>query len=228
MLSLSKLKSGNHCGAGFRTKSIVARGATALGAVVLSSFFAVAVQAFPALNLTAGNPDIISGLIDTDYTGDNNAGTLTATGQSFSLALPGGSSEAITGGTFNINSNLSFNSLSAVGTLSIGGTIPSLGFASTSLLTGTLSAFGAGAGDPLEFLFNITGGDAATLYGGIGAEAGVILGGTGYAGSFDGAFRGVNGLADTFGSVPVPGTLLLMLSGCGLLAMRRRQVGSAA
>lgn len=207
---------------------LVISGLVTIGIAFYASFFPVTAQAFPPLNLVPGTPDIFSGFITTNYVGDNNAGTLTAVGQSFTLTPPGAPIGNITGGTFNINSNLSFNSLSAAGTLNIGGQIAGLGFNSGTLLTGTLNAFGAGPGDPLEFLFNVTGGDAATLYGGIGAQAGVILSGSGYSGSFASAFSGVNGLSDTFGtSVPLPGTLLLMLSGSSVLMFRRRKANSS-
>lgn len=207
---------------------VVSKGLATVGVTLLASLFSLAAQAFPPLNLVPGTPDIFAGFIDTDYVGNNAAGTLTATGTSFTLTPPGSPMGNIMAGSFNISSDLSFDSLTASGSLNIGGTIASMGFVSGTLLTGTLSAFGAGPGDPLEFLFNVTGGDAATLYGGIGAEAGVILSGTGYSGSFASAFSGTQGLADTFSQVPVPGTLLLMLSGCGLLAARRRRAGGVA
>ena len=222
MLSCSRLTSEDRSkGGGF------ARGIAKLGAVLLGSVFAVTVQAFPALDLMPkpNLPDISAAFIDVDYVGDNDFGTLTAAGFAITLTPPGVPDGSITGGTFNINADLGFNSLSASGNLSIGGTIAGLGFNSGTLLTGTLSAFGAGPGDPLEFLFNVTGGDAAALYGGIGAQAGVILNNSGYSGSFGSGFSSINGVADTFSQVPLPGTLALMLAGFGMLLMRRRQVG---
>lgn len=117
------------------------------------------------------------------------------------------------------------------GTLSIGGTVASLGFNSGTLLTGDLTALGFpdAGGDPLEFLFNITGGDAASLY---GATGGVIMSATGFGGSFAADFdnnmgmvgRGM-GTADA-GAVPVPAAVWLF--GSGLLGMvwvgRRRRI----
>ena len=78
--------------------------------------------------------------------------------------------------------------------------------------------------DPLEFLFDVTGGDAAGL---MGPKVGVDLSQSGYAGSFannftSGAFQS---LSDTFSfqeqnqnPVPAPGTL--NISVVGIAGMR--------
>jgi hypothetical protein len=168
--------------------------------------------AFPSLNLNPGTPNIESTLLTVDYIGDNTGGQLFATGPSDVLTLSGNTDFIIVGGTININAYIEFNSQIASGTLTIGGTIPGLGLTSGTLLTGTFSstvasqAFGAGSGDPLEFLFTVTGGDAATLYGGIGATVGVTLSQSGYAGSFDANFSSdPNGAAaNTFQPGPPP------------------------
>jgi hypothetical protein len=152
------------------------------------------------------------------------------------LTPPGSPAGNIVGGSFDINSTVNFNAMTASGTLAIGGTIASQGFNSGTLLTGTFASapgsqsFGAGPGDPLEFLFDVTGGDAAALYGGIGSTAGVILSQSGYTGSFQQNFSSApfGALADTFGQgsgVPIPGTLWLLLGG-GLLLFRRAQTAS--
>ena len=189
-------------------------------------------QAFPSLDLVPGTPDIVSSFITVDYAGNNAAGTLTASGFANVLTPPGSPGGNISGGSFDLNAQLSFDSQTADGTLNIGGTIAGLGFNSGTLLTGVFTSslsdqrFGAGTGDPLEFLFDVTGGDAAGLFGGIGATAGVILSNSGYSGAFDlpfssGAFQA---LADTFATpVDAPGTLVLMLGGGALLGLRRRR-----
>jgi hypothetical protein len=146
------------------------------------------------------------------FPGNNAGGTLTASGNANVFSPPGSPLGNIAGGTFNINANINFNAQTASGTLSIGGTIAGLGFNSGTLLTGTLNStpasqtFGAGAGDPLEFLFTVTGGDAAGLYGGVGSTAGIILSQSGYAGSFAGDFSSApfGALADTFQFQPGP------------------------
>ena len=96
--------------------------------------------------------------------------------------------------------------------------------------TGTVYLVGAGPGDPLEFLFDITGGDAAGLFGGAGSTAGVILSQSGYTGSFAADFSSApfGGLADTFGTQAVdsPGTLALMFLGGVVVACRRRHANA--
>jgi hypothetical protein len=147
-----------------------------------------------------------------DYLGNNAGGSLTASGFANVLTPPGSPGGNIVGGSFDINANINFNAQTASGTLSIGGTIAGLGFNSGTLLTGTFNSalasqtFGAGPGDPLEFLFTVTGGDAAALYGGVGSTAGVILSQSGYTGSFAGNFSSApfGALADTFQSQPGP------------------------
>ena len=103
---------------------------------------------------------------------------------------------------------------------------------SGTLLTGTLTDIGfkdAGGGDPLEFLFSVTGGDLAGLYGGTG---GIILTGTGFT---DWANYGGNtpfsGMSDTFAVSPIPvpaavwlfGSALLGLAGFGRHSRRKQQ-----
>ena len=186
---------------------------------IFAMLIAQAAQAFPALNLTTGIPDLESSFIDVSYTGDSTTGLLTASGFANVLTPPGSPSGNITGGTFDISATINENALTASGTLNIGGTIAGLGFNSGTLLTGTFSStagnpvFGAGAGDPLEFLFDVTGGDAAGLF---GTTAGVILSQSGYSGSFGGDFASAHfgGLADTFEQqVPEPGPLTLLFAG---------------
>ena len=185
---------------------------------------------FLSLNLTPGTPNISSAFINVDYNGNDTTGTLTASGFAQSLTPPGSPAGNIAGGTFNINSTINSSAETASGTLSIGGTIASQGFNSGTLLTGTFSstagnpAFGGGPGDPLEFLFNITGGDAAGIYGGIGATSSVILDQSGYTGSFESNFSSApfGALADTFAqtnttAIPEPSTFALL--GIGGLAL---------
>lgn len=214
---------------GIRIGRVARAGTAAVLALALSG----AAHAFPSLNLTPGTPDIESAFINVDYVGNNTTGTLTASGFAQVLTPPGSPAGNIAGGSFDINATINFNALTASGSLGIGGTVAGLGFNSGTLLTGTFSstagnqAFGSGPGDPLEFLFDITGGDAAGLYGGIGSTAGVILSQSGYSGSFASNFSSApfGGLADTFGipQVDAPATLALMLLGGVLVCSRRRR-----
>jgi hypothetical protein len=87
-------------------------------------------------------------------------------------------------------------------------------------LTGNLTAFGFKdtGGDPLEFLFSVTGGDAAGLYGGIGSIGGIILsGGTGFTGDFTMDFAGTGSAVADVGPVPLPAAVWLF--GAGLLGL---------
>lgn len=218
-----------------RFKALARAGIAALVTLTVSG----AAQAFPSLNLIPGVPDIESAFIDVDYFGNNTTGTLTANGFAQVLTPPGSPVGNIAGGSFDINSTINFNAMTASGSLDIGGTIASQGFNSGTLLTGTLSSspgnqtFGAGPGDPLEFLFSVTGGDAAGLYGGVGSTAGVILSQSGYTGSFASSFSSApfGGLADTFGqqqTVDAPGSFVLLLMSGALVACGRRRKQATA
>ena len=175
-------------------------------ASVLCWLLATQAQAFPVLDLMPFTPDISSSFIDVDYVGNNSSGSLTAGGFATVLTPPGATSGNIAGGSFDISLSINFDAQTASGSLVIGGTIAALGFASGSVLTGSLTStassptFGAGAADPLEFLFTVTGGDAAQLFGGIGEPVGVILANSGYNGSFSADFSNssFSGVADTF------------------------------
>ena len=186
---------------------------------------ATGAQAAP-LGLTLfDTPDIVSSFIDVVY----DAGTDSLSANGFALQLDDGSPNAIAGGLFTLDATIDeFGNLSG-GTVTISGTIAGLGYNSGTLLTGNLTAFGflPGGGDPLEFLFDVTGGDAAVLY---GAAGGIILSQAGFGGdwssNFDNLISGIpgtgQGLADT-AAVPLPAAVWLMLSGLmGLLATARR------
>jgi len=80
----------------------------------------------------------------------------------------------------------------------------------------------------LNFLFNVTGGDAATLYGGIGSTIGVIMNFTGYNGGFNAAFAsGQEGASsDTFAvEVATPNSLSIFLIGFIALGLRKKLLG---
>ena len=175
-------------------------------------------QASP-LNLVLNPaPDISSAFITVDY--DSTLDILTASGFAQQLETGGiGSPFLITGGSFDLAASVDDLGILTGGSLAIGGTVAGLGFNSGTLLTGSLSAIGFvdAGGDPLEFLFNVTGGDAASLYGGLG---GIILGSTGFTGDWTSDFDGgaFNSVADVgVGVVPVPAALWLF--GSGLIAL---------
>jgi hypothetical protein len=187
---------------------------SALVAVLIMGMSSLA-QAAP-LNLTLNDfPDIVSSFIDVNY--DAASDTFTASG--FALELDDDGSvpaEAIAGGTFDLSATIDAAGNIAGGLLTIGGTVASLGFNSGTLLTGNLTAFGFPdlGGDPLEFLFDVTGGDAAGLYGSIG---GIILGGTNFTGDFTKDFNGDGSAVANVAPVPLPAAVWLF--GVGLLGL---------
>ena len=201
-----------------------------IGSLVLLGF-AATVEAAPLDIILEDYPDITSGFIDITY----DAGTDVFDASGFSLAYDDDGSvpsEVITGGTFNISATIDADGTLSAGTLAIGGTIPSLGYISGTLLTGTLTSLGfiPAGGDPLEFLFDveITGGDLAPEY--AGHTCGVILGGTNFPGSFAASFNNLffdmegtgQGVSDTGVVVPEPATLGLLVFGLMASRLRRR------
>ena len=192
------------------------------------SFVSLPASALPLeLNL-ADTPDIVSAFIDVNY--DAGSGALTADG--FALQLDGGGGLfPVAGGLFDLNATVDSAGNLIGGTVSILGTIAGLGFNSGTLLTGSLSALGFpdAGGNPLEFLFDVTGGDAAALFGSVG---GIILGASGFDGDwatdFDNLIAGIpgtgQGSADTAGlPVSEPGILLLQALGLTMLLLARRR-----
>ena len=183
------------------------------------------------LNL-AITPDIVSGFMDVSY--DAATDSFSATGFALELKVDGAGVEPIADGSFLLDATIAGTGALTTGTVTIGGTIAGLGFNSGTLLTGMLTAFSfpAGGGNPLEFTFDITGGDAAAGY---GPNAGIIMADTGFTGGFNTDFDNLvsglpgtgSGFADTAPMVtPVPAALWLFGSGLFALAgiTRRRHV----
>jgi len=198
------------------TRSIHPAGATLPLVAVLTLAAGSVAQAAP-LNLTLlDTPDIVSAFIDVNY----DAGSDAFTASGFALELDDDGSipaEAITDGSFDLAANIDASGVLNGGTFSIGGTVASLGFNSGTLLTGNLTAFGFPdlGGDPLEFLFSVTGGDAAGLYGSIGGI--VLTGGTGFTGDFAFDFSGDGTAVADVAPVPLPAAVWLF--GAGLLGL---------
>lgn len=202
-------------------KKITGVGKGVLACILLLCWVGSAHAAFtlPALNIAPGYPDIQSpAQIDVNYVynAGTGIGTLTAFGGLGQLNLP--PTQAITGGIFNLNATIDTNTSAVSGTVTLNGTSAPYG---DPLLTGTLSQFGAGNNDPLEFLFTGLGGSLASLF---GNSAAVILNNTGFAGTLDANF-GTNGTfsasANTAApaAVPEPGPLAMMILG-GMMLTR--------
>lgn len=189
-------------------------------------------QALPFLDLIGGTPpDIVTQELSVTY--DASTRMLDVVGTPFvsTFLNPAGGSNPVLSPTFNLSAQLNSTFTSATGSLSISGNV--LGVSMTPppvpevLLTGDLAVMGTGedmvsgaAIDPLQFLFTVTGGTLANLY---GATAGVILNATGFAGDFGQNFSSGIAFADTFGvpqttnTIPEPTTVMILLMGFVLL-----------
>ncbi len=192
-------------------------------------FLASPVYASLSLSLQP-SPDLLSGFIDVSY--DSITDLFEANGFALELSVGIGDPEAILGGAFGLNAIIDESGVLGNGTIAMGGTIPSLGFNSGSLLTGNLIDFGfPSTGDPLEFVFSLTGGDAAGLF--EPGPVGVILSGSGFEGtftsSFDNRIEQVPGsaFADVAPVVPLPGSLWLALAGIGVSSVFRSRSAKA-
>jgi len=200
--------------------------------LLFTSLFIFNVQAGvvnSTLALTTTNPDISSIVYTAEYTGNSTDGTFTSFGQASQLTTAALTNETIDAGMFELNANIQQSAGTADGVLSIGGTIASLGFNSNTLITATLLQIG-GPNTALNFLFNVTGGDAAALYGGVGATIGVIMNfmnRTGYNGSFNAAFESDKYMSsDTFVvEVATPNSVSIFLIGFIVLGLRKKLRG---
>ena len=166
-------------------------------------------------------PDIFADFLNVNY---NAANDLLSVSGSVANLTTGGVMNGIDNGTFDLTANIDGSGGLNSGSFSIGGTIAGLDFKSSTLLTGTLTDFGFDAmgGDPLEFLFTATGGDALGLYSGLG---GIILSGSNFGGSFASDFGEANfGARADVGVVPVPAAVWLFGSALlGLIGYNRRR-----
>jgi len=194
-------------------------------ALLFSFALASPASALPLYLTMPDAPDITSALITVTY--DAAIDSLEAFGTAIRFD-DGLGQQLIRDGTFNLTATIDDGgALSPGGSLRIDGSVGGPGpTPPPTLLSGNLTAFGFpdSGGDPLEFLFEVTGGDLAGHYGGTGGVILSLLSGGFDGTTFDADFgtSGANAVADT--SVPEPGTLpLVLLGSVGLAAAARRR-----
>ena len=206
-----------------------------------------------SLNLLDGLPDITTQFDGVSY--NSLTSTLTITGKATSIqtlaSTPACSASGgcfITdnpfignNGSFNFNFeilaqvNSSGNLVAGTDTLTVMGAVGSLGGISGTLLQGNITAFGIGngSGNPYEFLVKDTGGLLDSYFpNGLGGMLGVIVSpqtGSSFSTNFTGNFSaGYTGLGDIGANTPEPASLLLLLSGGGLLGVLRKRFSKGA
>jgi hypothetical protein len=195
-------------------------------------------------------PDIASFSIDIAYNAASH--TFAANGMATCIAI--GSPDdpivfdesSLTMGTFLISATVNNAGVASSGSLTIGGKV--LGYGSTGplLTANNLSFFNSFFTDTLnpdmdvamfEFLFDVSGGEMADMFGGAGAKVGVIIGYTGvgpdvtqnqFTANFDDLFGHTFGegwgtsCADVAQPIPEPATLFLLAAGAAAVLRRRK------
>lgn len=178
-------------------------------------------------------PDIVSVTGDLSY--DSGLNFLTMVAETINVAYSASFSEAIFAdagtmlgtGTFTLNANIDenaeFDGENITGTVTIAGETATYQSTGT-LLTGDLFGFRSLAEGQMDFLFSVTGGELAALYGGINAVGWIVLENTEIpdaqlGGYLDNDFASDVANADTLGVVPEPGSLLLVVFGVVGLAV---------
>ena len=153
------------------------------------------------LNLNLNNQsDIVSGFVDVEYEEDD---AVIAEGFALELDHDGDASTPgipIVGGLIYLEAVIDADGDLYDGVFTITGEIPALNLGPGILLKAELIEFGfrPNGGDPFEFIYEVTGGDAADIYGSIGGRGGVILSRTGFTGSFEENFDNkINELSGT-------------------------------
>jgi hypothetical protein len=203
------------------------------------------VQAGPTTLILQPAPDIFSGYIDVTY--DANSNLFSSTG--YNLTIYNGTDpetdpqidfNEYNWGDFSISAAIDDAGVASSGSLNLSGKV--LGYGTTgSLLTGDLTFFNAFFADTLnpnsdvaifEFLFDVTGGEMADMFGGLGTSVGVIIGCVSVGGNvaqeqftadFDNLFDHGPGygsaVADT---APIPEPVTILLLALGAMIIRKK------
>jgi hypothetical protein len=211
-----------------RRRAVVAAAVSAVA--LLQLLFATAVAQAAMDLVLADTPDIFFADVDLEYDGAE----LVANGSTVTFTDTSGTLHYILGATYyfgdfslqaRINSlgQMQLPSNAGDNTVTLTGRVPALGYGSGSLLTGDITAFDFGP-NVFEFLYTITGGDAASMFGGIGAAAGLIYHPQNFPGNFAAPFSNGGGFGDTRGVVPEPASLVIWpLLGLGIVLAERRR-----
>lgn len=207
----------------------------ATAALTLALGLASVAKATPLNVPTEEFPDLFITFVDVSYT-TGSPGTLSVVPGLFgsTVQLDDGSSlYTLTGPGIGLSANIDSSGVFSGGSFFVDGTNSVLGFNSGTLLTGNLIAFGfpdnLAQSQLFEFLFTVTGGDAANLYLGNGATAYIAFPSEPFNGSFDLSFasNSLFGTGPVNILIPEPSTAVLVgLGFLGLLAAARRAKAS--
>ena len=191
-----------------------------LALAVLISLAGGSATATPLGIVLLPEPDINYDFADVSYTA--GSGALTVSGFAANMDAFSVTNESIVSGMFNLSATVNNAGVLQVGgTFSVTGTIAAFSFNSGTLLTGNLTAIGFpdGSAGALEFFFDPTGGDAASLYSNSsGITVGIV---NGFPGDWDNNFSASFSAVGDIG-VPEPSTALMLGLGLGVLSWRRR------
>ena len=182
-------------------------------------------SAAPIFSTLAGPQGVASFGVAVSYTAATDELKAESSGMHL-ITLDGVTQDLVTNPGFDLTASINASGILAGGALTISGTVASLGYASGTILTGDVVAVGFpdGGGDPLQFLVNVTGGDAYNM-GDYPSEAGIILTFAAFPGDFSSDWANNpdlgNGLTST---IPEPTTAVLLGLGLAVLARRARSI----